>query len=177
MTLHIVARHVKLTNAIKKFTQEKIAKLKNYFSNIVWVQVILTVEKKAHRAEIVLHVCKQTLRSQAEGKNLYNTITNAINKMEVQIKKYNTKLKKNKRHKHKSISIKDLQIEPETEEIKLSVIKQVPLRPTDYNSAAMEMERLGYNFWLFLDEKTKQVNIVFKRQDNSYGLIQPVKKS
>jgi putative sigma-54 modulation protein len=177
MTLHIVARHIKLTNAIKKFTEEKIGKLKHYFANIVWAQVILTIEKKAHRAEIVLHASKQTMRSQAEGKDLYLTITNAIDKMEVQIKKYNAKLKKNKHHKHGNVSIKDLPIEPETEEIKPSVVKQIPLHPTDYGSAVMEMERLGYNFWLFLDEKTKQINIVFKRQDNSYGLIEPVKKS
>lgn len=177
MTLHIVARHIKLTDAIKRFTQKKIEKLKHYFENIIWVQVILTVEKKAHRAEIVLHALRQTLRSQAEGKDLYNTITSAINKMEVQIKRYNARLKKNNRHKHKRVSIKDLQTGPETAEIRPSVIKQIPLHPTDYSSAVMEMERLGYSFWLFLDERTKQVNIVFKRQDNSYGLIEPVKKS
>lgn len=177
MTIHIVARHIKLTTAIKKFTEKKLEKLKHYFDNIIWAQAILTVEKKLHRAEIVLHAGKQTLRSQSEGSNLYNTITNAIDKMEVQVKKYKEKNGKNKRHKKNIKPTRQLQVPVSVDRgITLSVTKQVPLAPMSSQTAAMEMDKLGYTFWLFLDKETKQTNVIFKRQDNSYGLLQPVKR-
>jgi putative sigma-54 modulation protein len=134
------------------------------------------VEKKAHRAEIVLHAGRQTLRAQAEGNDLYLTITSAADKMEVQVKKYSEKLKKNKHTRRKALSMKNLPPEPLTEEPKFSVVKEVPVRPMTADNAADLMEKLGYNFWLFLDKDTKKINVTFKRQDNSYGLIRPVRK-
>ncbi|HUT85249.1 MAG TPA: ribosome-associated translation inhibitor RaiA, partial [Elusimicrobiales bacterium] len=106
MTIHIVARHIKLTKPIKEFAEKKLAKLQKYFSNIIWAQVILTVEKKAQRAEIILHAGKQTFRSQSEGGDLYITISNAVSKMAVQVKKYKEKMTGSRRHSIQGRAIK-----------------------------------------------------------------------
>ena len=63
-----------------------------------------------------------------------------------------------------------------TTDVKFSVIKQVEVLPMNPEDAAYEMERLGYSFWMFLDEDSKQINLIFKRLDGTYGLIKPVKK-
>ena len=60
-------------------------------------------------------------------------------------------------------------------EVRFSVIKQVEVSPMSAEDAALEMEKLGYTFWMFLDEDSKQINLIFKRLDGSYGLIQPTK--
>ena len=61
-------------------------------------------------------------------------------------------------------------------DVKFSVIKQVEVTPMNPEDAAYEMERLGYSFWMFLDEDSKQINLIFKRLDGTYGLIKPVKR-
>ncbi len=61
-------------------------------------------------------------------------------------------------------------------EIRFSVVKDVPLKPMNKEEAVMEMEKLGFNFWLFQEKGSKQLQVVFKRLDSTYGLLQPVKK-
>lgn len=61
-------------------------------------------------------------------------------------------------------------------DVKFSVIKQVEVLPMNPEDAAYEMERLGYSFWIFLDEDSKQINLIFKRLDGTFGLIKPMKK-
>ena len=61
-------------------------------------------------------------------------------------------------------------------EIRFSVVKDVPLKPMNKEEAVMEMEKLGYNFWVFQVRDSKQLQVVFKRLDSTYGLLQPVKK-
>ena len=60
-------------------------------------------------------------------------------------------------------------------EIRFSVVKDVPIKPQSQESAVAEMEKLGYNFWLFMDSESKQMRVVFKRLDSTYGLLQPIK--
>lgn len=175
MTVHIVARHIKLTKALKDFIQEKVEKTQHYFNNIIWAQVILTVEKRVHRAEIVLHASQQTMRASAEGGDLYSVVDMAVDKIDVQIKKYKERLKKHRQND--TLSIKTMEAGIPEAEIRFSVVKQLPLYPMDRDEAVSEMERLGYDFWMFMEKSTRQISVVFRRQDDTYGLLQPVKKA
>ncbi len=170
MTVHIVARHIKLTKALKDFIQKKVEKIRHYFGNIIWIQVILNVEKRAHHAEIVIHASQQTMRASARGGDLYSAVDMVIDKIDVQIKKYKERLKK---HRKNDISIESLDMNVSEPDTKFSVVKQMKLHPISHNEAVSEMERLGYNFWMFMDRSTRQIGVVFKRIDGTYGLLQP----
>lgn len=172
MTVHIVARHIKLTKALKDFIQEKVEKFQHYFGNIIWIQVILSVEKRAHHAEIVIHASHQTMRASAKGGDLYSAVDMVTDKIDVQIKKYKERLKK---HRKNTTGIKSLDMNVSEPDIKFSVVKQMKLYPVSHNEAVSEMEKLGYNFWMFMDRSTKQVGVIFKRLDGTYGLLQPCK--
>jgi len=174
MTVHIVARHVKLTKALKDFIQKRVDKFQHYFDHIVWAQVILGVEKKTNSVEIVVHAAKQTFKSSAAGEDMYGAIEASAVKMEAQIKKY-----KERKKDHRAIESDDISadIAMPAAEVRFSVVKQVPVEPMTADRAAVEMDRLGYAFWLFLDEETNKINVIFKRQDNSFGLLQPSKKN
>ncbi len=174
MTVHIVARHIKLTKALKESIQARVEKVQHYFDHIVWAQVSLTGEKKTCKAEIVIHAARQTFKSSASGDDIYGVVEGAADKMEVQIKKYKERMKDHRDQDSVVFALPEM--ETPQADIKFSVIKQVPVSPMTSEEAAFEMERLGYNFWLFLDSETKQINLVFKRQDNSYGIMQPVKR-
>ena len=172
MRIHIVARKMKMTDAIKTFIEERLAKLQDYVSDIVWAQVIVSVEKKLHNADIVLHVGNQTMKASASTDELYSAIDKVMTKMEAQIKKYNSR-----RTDHRADEVID---EDETvaligPEINFTVVKDVPLNSMSKDEAVIEMEKQGFTFWLYQDREAKQLQLVFKRMDNTYGLLQPVK--
>jgi len=181
MDIKITAKNIKLTPAIKEFINTRVSKVENYFDNIVSAQVLISVEKKINqRAEIILHTgAKTTINASAVESNLYKAIDAAAVKAEAQAKKIKNKAKARKTSKK---SVKTLEMEPFAEvmlpqnDVKFSVIKQVEVSPMNPEDAAYEMERLGYSFWMFLDEGSKQINLIFKRLDGTYGLIKPIKK-
>lgn len=173
MRIHIVARKIKMTKPVKEFIEAKLSKLHEYLDNIVWAQVIVSVEKKIHAAEVIVHAGHQTMKAAAETDEIYSAIDKAMDKMEVQIKKY-----KERFTDHHASEVVDLS-EFTTlagPEIRFSVVKDVPLKPMNREEAVIEMEKLGFNFWLFQEKGSKQLQVVFKRLDSTYGLLQPVKK-
>ncbi len=181
MDIKITAKNIKLTPAIKEFINTRVSKVENFFDNIVSAQVLISVEKKINqRAEIILHTgAKTTINASAVESNLYKAIDAAAVKAEAQAKKLKNKAKSRKTAKK---SVKTMEVDPFAEvmlpqnDVKFSVIKQVEVAPMNPEDAAYEMERLGYSFWMFLDEGSKQINLIFKRLDGTYGLIKPIKK-
>ncbi|OGS01325.1 MAG: ribosomal subunit interface protein [Elusimicrobia bacterium RIFCSPLOWO2_12_FULL_59_9] len=171
MKIHIAGRHIKLTTAIKSYVEEKVGKAQKYFDHLIWAQVILSIQKQTHTAEIVIHASRQTFRAQAKGGDLYSAIDLASDKIDTQLRKHKERLRE---HKNRvSMSHMAEEIIPRAH---ISVIKQVELKPMSVEDAARQMENLGYNFWLFQEISTRQLQVVFRRLDNTYGLLQPVKR-
>ncbi len=182
MEIKVTAKNIKLTPAIKEFVQNRVGKIENYFEDVVWAQVTLSVEKKINQhAEIVIHTSgKSTVTAAAVETDLYKAIDAAATKAEAQMKKAKSKIK-SKRTAKKTAAAQEIAAFSEhillpTNDVKFSVIKQVEVTPMNPEDAAYEMERLGYSFWMFLDEDSKQINLIFKRLDGTYGLIKPIKK-
>ncbi len=181
MDIKITAKNIKLTAAIKDFAQTRISKIENLSEEVVWAQVILSVEKKIYqKAELFIHFKnKQTLTASAVEADLYKAIDDAVYKLEAQVKKLKgKKISKRvvaKKETTAEVPFIDTVFAPQND-IRFSVIKQVEVRPMNPEDAAYEMERLGYTFWMFLDEDSKQLNLIFKRLDGTYGLIKPIKK-
>jgi len=181
MEIKVTAKNIKLTPAIKQKVLERVSKIENYFDNIVWVQVLLSVEKKINqRAEVIIHNGgKNTISASAVETDLYAAIDAAVAKAIAQMKK--AKGKSKSKRVARPLMAEDMatfndHILLPANDVKFSVIKQVEVTPMNPEDAAYEMERLGYSFWMFLDEESKQINLIFKRLDGTYGLIKPIKK-
>jgi len=173
MKIHLVARKTKLTQPIKDFIESRLAKMQGFVDNIVWAQVIISVEKKIHGAEVVLHAGHQTMKAAAESDDLYAAIDKAMTKMESQVKKYKEKFSEHRGISGSEMSEFSTLVGPQ---VVFSVIKDVPIKPMNREEAVKEMEKLGYNFWMFMEKDAKQVQVVFKRLDSTYGLLLPVKR-
>ena len=173
MRIHMVARKMKLTKPIKDFIGTKIEKMQEYADNIVWTQAIVAVEKKIHNAEVIMHVGHQTIKASASSSDLYSSIDKVMSKIEIQLKKYKGKTKSHRTHKSNNFSDFSAVVGPQ---IKVSVIKDVSSKPMHIEEAVFEMEKTGYNFFFFMDKASSQMQVVFKRLDDSYGLLQPLKK-
>lgn len=175
MQIHISARHLRLTQALRTYVEEKVQKAQKYFNHIVWAQVVLSVEKRSHQAELVLHAGRQTFRSLARGVDLYSAIDLASDKIDAQLKKYKERV----RDHHKG-SPADLAEVPATAgadgTVRFAVVKQ-PLVAMSRERAADEMDQAGQRFRLFLDESTGQVSLVYRRDDDSYAVVLPVKRN
>ncbi|MCX7905259.1 MAG: ribosome-associated translation inhibitor RaiA [Elusimicrobiales bacterium] len=171
MNIHIVGRKIKLTQAIKDFIESKVNNVLGYINNLVWTQVTVGVDKKQHYAEIVAHIGHQTIKATAISDDLYSAVDLVLDKIEKQAKKYKEKIVDSRKN------VEEVEYtSPIVGDIRFSVIKSVPVKPMTKEEAVIEMERLGYNFWLFYDKETNQPQVVFRRLDNTYGILQPVKK-
>ena len=179
MEIKITAKNIKLTPAIKDFTQARLDKIEKYFENVVWAQIYLSVEKKINqRAEIIIHFGnKQTISASAVEPDLYRAVDAAAMKAEAQIRKMKGKKVTKRTKKEDKITAFLDPVMTVQNDIKFSVIKQVEVKPMNPEDAAYEMERLGYAFWMFMDEESKQINLIFKRLDGTYGLLKPVRKN
>ncbi|GEM_PF-49861 len=194
MQIHITARHLSLTGPITAYLTRKVSKLERYFDHLVWANAIMSVEKQRHIAELVIHSPLHTMRAKAESLDLYSAIDLAVVKMEKQLKRLKEKWKSQKHLGVRTISrdtrgyypvdtqapenmgddmvVKIANLWPTS----ISVVKQVPVAPTSVEGAIQTMESAGYNFWLFLNKGTKKINVIFKRADESYGILEPVKR-
>lgn len=174
MRIHIVARKMKLTEAIKSFIEERLSKLQDYVSDIVWVQVNVSVEKTLHNANVVLHVGNQTIRASASTDELYSAIDKVMTKIESQVKKYNDRRTDHRADEAEAV-YEDETVALLGPGINFTVVKDVPLKAMSKDEAVIEMEKQGFTFWLYQDRDENQMQLVFKRMDGTYGLLQPVK--
>src|SRR5258708_2029272 len=101
MNINITGRHLRLTPAIRAYVEEKAQKAQRYFNHITRTQVVLSVEKLTHQAEIIVHAPKQTFRALAEGADLYAAVDLASDKIDAQLKKHKERLRE---HHGKSVA-------------------------------------------------------------------------
>ena len=173
MQTHITARHIRLTQPIRAYVEQKLAKAEKYFNHIVWAQVVLSVEKRSHQAELVIHAGHQTFRALARGVDLYSAVDLASDKIDGQLKKYKERI----RDHHKGSPADLTEVAPEDPmPVRFTVVKQA-VTPMSREEAADEMDEAGQKFRLFLDRVSNQVSVVYRRDDDSYAVLLPVKKN
>jgi len=180
MQVNISARHIALTPAIADYVEKKVGRCERFFDHLVWAHVILSVEKYRQVAEVVIHAKKTTFRAKEESTDLYAAIDLTIDKMEKQLKKHKeiskvhrksktTLLKTPADKREKILSL----TETETSKYLLSEVKRFDIKPVSVPEAIDEMELLGYQFFMFLNAETSQINVIYKRENGSYGLLEP----
>jgi putative sigma-54 modulation protein len=174
MKVDITGRHLRLTKAIQNYVKEKVSKAQKFSDRIDRVQVLLSVEKRSHECEIILHAFKRDFRSMAKSSTLYAAIDLASDKIDAQLRRYKDKAK-GRNKKGRASAPQALSEDMDPTPVRFSLVKQVPLVPMSPEEAAQQMENLGYTFWMFQDMSTEQVNVIFRRLDDSFGLLQPTK--
>ncbi|MDE2491801.1 MAG: ribosome-associated translation inhibitor RaiA [Elusimicrobia bacterium] len=171
MEIQLTAKQLKVTPALREYVQQKMDKAQKYFDHIVWGQAFLFVEKRAHKAEMIVHAPGQTFRALATAADLYSAIDLASDKIDAQLKKHKERTKV--RHKAKASETMSGAVAPPS--ATFSVVRQ-PVVPTTPERAAEEMESSGRDFLVYLDRDTDQVQVLFRRSDESLGIVQPVRK-
>lgn len=174
MRYKISGKNIEVTPGLKDAVQEKIGKLERYFNQDTEANITLSVEKGRQKIEVTIPVKGHIIRAEQESSDMYVSIDLVEEIIERQLKKYKTKLI-DKKQSALSFSEAFLQEEMEApdEEIKIMKVKRFGMKPMDPEEACIQMELLGHNFFMFLNADTNEVNVVYKRKGNSYGLIEP----
>jgi len=170
MNMQVRGRNVAVTEALKDYVEKRVGKLGRYLDSMGSAQVILTVEKGFHRIEVTIPVNGIILRGEETTGDMYTSIDLVVEKLEKQIQKYKGKLVKRGAR---------FTGEPETvpadadDAPKIVKTKRFPIKPITVEEAVMQMNLLGHSFFVFSNMETEQVNVVYRRKDGNYGLIEP----
>ena len=173
MRYTISGKNINITPGLKDAVESKLGKLERYFSPDTEVQVTLSVEKGRQKIEVMIPVKGSIIRAEQDSSDMYVSVDLVEEIIERQIKKYKTKIV-DKKQSALAFSEAFLQEEAEQEEtVNIVKTKRFAMKPMDAEEACVQMELLGHNFFMFLNADTNEVNVVYKRKGNSYGLIEP----
>jgi len=173
MKFIITGRNIDVTPGLKNAVEDKIGKLERYFTPDTEVHVTLSVEKDRQKIEVTIPVKGTVIRSEQISSDMYVSIDLVEEIIERQLKKYKNKLIERQQGSHylkPEFMEKDY---AEDDEIKIVRTKKFDIKPMYAEDACIQMELTGHNFFVFCNAETDQVNVVYKRKGNTYGLIEP----
>ena len=173
MKFIISGKNIDITEGLKSAIEDKIGKLEKYFTPDTEVHVTLSVEKERQKIEVTIPVKGTVIRSEQVSNDMYVSIDLVEEIIERQLKKYKNKLIDQKQN---AASFSKSFVEDETseeDEIKIVRTKRFDIKPMYAEDACVQMELLGHDFFVFYNAETDQVNVVYKRKGNTYGLIEP----
>lgn len=174
MRLNFIGKNMEVTQDLKDIATEKLGKLDKFFSEDVKADVMFKSIRNDKILEVTVFLPDgAVLRSEQNTNDFYNSIDKALNQLERQVRKHKTKLQKIYRDT-KSIRFETIEsIEEEVKEEGPKIVreKSFELVPMTREEAILQMELVVHDFYLFLDESTNKVSVLYKRGDGNYGII------
>lgn len=184
--LHVIVqgKHMQVTPALREYAEEKLGRIVRYFDQVHAAQVVLSVERhvglgKAQVVEVTVHGDGVVLRGEEASSDMYASIDLVTEKLKKQIEKYRSKVidrrriaESRKKTARIAASTRALR-RPDTVEAQVVRVKRFAMKPMTAEDAAMQMELLGHDFFVFRNAKTMEVNVVYRRAEGNYGVIEP----
>ena len=169
----ITGRNLEVTESLKAAVHEKIGKLEKFFTEDTEAYVTLSVEKDRQKIEVTIPVKGNIIRAEQVSSDMYVSIDLVEEIIERQLKKYKNKLidqQQSGGYFKKEFIDRDYD---EDDSIKIVRSKRFGMKPMDPEEACIQMELIGHDFYVFTNGNTGEVNVVYKRKGNTYGLIEP----
>lgn len=185
MNIMITGRHMEMTDALKAYIETGLGKLKTHFDKVIDVDVVLDVEKRRHIAEINLHANGVRIHGKESSQDMYASVDAVLAKLDKQVKKYKDRINRHqprtsreaRNYEHAIISF-DAEYEEEgnnghPREHQVVNHEKIPMKPMTVDEAVMQLDLVDDPFIVFANADTAQVNVLYKREDGAYGLIDP----
>jgi putative sigma-54 modulation protein len=181
MQIAVTFRHMEVSEPLRAYFEEKLARVKKYIEEPIDAQAVLSVEKKIrHSAEVTLNAKGIAIKGSEQTNDMYAAIDAVVDKIERQLRRYKEKIKR-----HKPLSGRERQVEKtvyaaesidegEGEPIIIQS-RSFFVKPMSVEEAVMQMDLLNKNFLVFSDANSEEINVVYRRKDGNYGLIVPQK--
>jgi putative sigma-54 modulation protein len=176
MNIKFTGKGMDVTEALRDVTEKKIGRLDKYFQKDIEGNVTFSSEKNRKIIEVTINLPGTIIRAEESSDDMYASIDKAVDVLERQMRKYKTRLQKQYKNTEtiRFENVVPLPVEEEENDSpKLVKTKRFILKPMTSEEAVLQMELLRHNFFVFMDGETGSVNVVYKRKDNNYGLIEP----
>ena len=174
MNIVVNGRHLEVTPALRNYSEEKIKKFAKYLPEASEAIVTLSIEKYRHKAEVLLKTNGVLIQAESVTGEIYSSIDEVSEKLHRQVKRY----------KEKHTSYRKGAVKPSWKQEKAVALqeggriiknKRFDLKPMSPDEASMQMELLDKDFFVFINDKSSDVNVIYRRKDGNFGLIEPVK--
>lgn len=185
MQMNITFRHVDPIDSLKNYSQEKVDRVERYLDRASEAHVVLSVEKHHHQADITIHAGPYMLRGKERSQDMYASIDLAMDKIERQLKRYKERLKDKggrDRVHHRQDLVEQMKWrhqvfevphdEAASQEHKIIKKNEFLARPMSVEEAIMQMDLINNDFYVFTNSTTMEMNVVYRRKDNAFGLIE-----
>lgn len=166
------SKDMAVSESLKSRVEKKLSKMDRYFREEPEATVRFKVQKGARNiVEITVNASGVILRAEESSNDMYLSIDRAVDKLESQLRRHRTKLEKRIRASELEPAVEA----PIYEEQRYDIVrtKKFSVKPMSVEDAITQMELLGHNFFLFLNEDSETMNVLYRRNDGSYGLLQP----
>lgn len=175
MNFIISGKNIEITQGLKDNIERKLGKLERYFTPDTEITVTLSVEKERQKIEVTIPVKGDIIRSEQESTDMYVSIDLVEEVIERQLRKYKNKLvaKHQAGGNFNQTFVESEDEVADSDEIRIVRTKRFGIKPMFPEDACMQMDLLGHNFFVFSNAETEEVNVVYKRKDGSFGLIEP----
>jgi len=177
MRYSFTGKNFTLTDSLKERAQQKLGRLERRLPKEAEANVIFSAVRQEHKVEVTIPLKKRILRAEVVEADMFSALDSVVDVLDKQMAKYKTRLRdKSRRDSSYRDEINYLPQEDDHDEennFKIERIKHFALKPMDAEDAVMEMELLGHVFYMFRNSRTDEVNVVYRRHGDSYGLIEP----
>lgn len=177
MEVRFVQRGTNVDDKLREYMEKKISRLEKFFRKILNCQIVVTHHKGSFNVETTANANGVILRAEEDAADMRTAFDQSLKNLERRIKKYNSYLKEKAQlgtAEAFSFSIEET-AEPESNAPTVDKVKKVEVHPMDPVEAAMQMELVGHEFFMFQNGATGEINVIYKRGENSYGLLEPVR--
>jgi putative sigma-54 modulation protein len=179
MQINLTFRNIEPAMSLREYAEGKIARVKKYIEEPIEAHVVLKVEKFRHIAEVSIDANGLRINGTEETNDMYSAIDMVVDKIEAQVRKYREKLRRRKPAdgvKHLAVSMNVLASGDLEEDREPRVIKteQFYAKPMDVDEAIMQLDLSNSEFLVFTNSRTHRLNVLYRRQDGNYGLIEPM---
>lgn len=188
MPVAVTFRHMEPTNALKDFAAEKVGRINKMLSKPMEAHVVLSLEKYMHKADVTLSANGLLMRGEEKSEDMYQSIDRAVDKIERQLKRYQGKLRKHKAREEGKYKVRINVLEPDEavrgHEVpedhpppKVIRTREFLARPMSVDEAIMQMDLLHSDFLVFQNSATQEINVLYRRKDANFGLIETARPS
>ena len=170
MEVLVRGNKIDITDAMKDYVKEKLSKLDKYTLDDTTATVLVKIRNYSQKVEVTIPLKTLMLRAEDESQDFYSAVDLVVNKLERQIRKNKSKLKKREKSGIKEFNIDDITDNGEYELVIKR--KKIDIKPMNLDEAILQMELLGHNFYMYKDSDIGRIALVYKRNDGGYGVIE-----
>lgn len=170
MEVLVRGNKIDITDAMKDYVKEKLSKLDKYTLDDTTATVLVKIRNYSQKVEVTIPLKTLMLRAEDESQDFYSAVDLVVNKLERQIRKNKSKLKKREKSGIKEFNIDDITDNSEDEVVIKR--KKIDIKPMNLDEAILQMELLGHNFYMYKDSDIGRIALVYKRNDGGYGVIE-----